>query len=147
MSTSISLKKGSVWAHTEPFFKLMDVLKLKDLLNINALKLYYKYLHGTFPSYLYSFNIAAQDEIISITPTRVTKSWLIGQEHISPTIDCKYTCCLSSIWSQSHCFKIYYSRYLWILVRTSNDIWLTIILMRAPFRTATYAKEHYNCFS
>ena len=62
MSTSISLKKVSVWPHTEPFFKLMDVLKLKDLLNINALKLYYKYLHGTLPSYLYSFNIATQDE-------------------------------------------------------------------------------------
>ena len=37
-------------AHTEPLFKIMDILRLKDLLDINALTFYYKYLRGTLPS-------------------------------------------------------------------------------------------------
>ena len=49
-------------AHTEPLFKIMDILRLKDLLDINALKFYYKYLRGTLPSYFYSFNITTQGE-------------------------------------------------------------------------------------
>ena len=49
-------------AHTEPLFKIMDILRLKDLLDINALKFYYKYIRGTLPSYLYSFNITTQGE-------------------------------------------------------------------------------------
>ena len=43
-------------------FKIMDILRLKELLDINALKFYYKYLRGTFPSYFYSFNITTQGE-------------------------------------------------------------------------------------
>ena len=43
-------------AHTEPLFKIMDILMLKELLDINALKFYYKYLRGTLPLYFYSFN-------------------------------------------------------------------------------------------
>ena len=49
-------------AHTEPLFKIMDILRLGKLLDINALKFYYKYLRGTLPSYFYSFNITTQGE-------------------------------------------------------------------------------------
>ena len=65
-------------AHTEPLFKLMDVFMLKDLLNINAPKLYYKYLHGTpgmEPSLHTSIHSISKRRvrIIPITPTRATE--------------------------------------------------------------------------
>ena len=49
-------------AHTEPLFKIMDILRLKELLDINALTFYYKHLRETLPSYFYSFNITTQFE-------------------------------------------------------------------------------------
>ena len=49
-------------AHTEPIFEIMDILRLGELLDINALKFYYEYLRGTLPSYFYSFNITTQGE-------------------------------------------------------------------------------------
>ena len=38
----------------------MVSLKVVNTLDLNALKLYYKYLHGKLPSYFYSFNIVTQ---------------------------------------------------------------------------------------
>ena len=40
----------------------MDIPRLKELLDINALKFYYKYLRETLLSYFYSFNITTQGE-------------------------------------------------------------------------------------
>ena len=50
-------------AHTEPIFKTLDILTLDDLFNLNALKLYYKYIRNTLPPYFYSFNIVTQGSI------------------------------------------------------------------------------------
>ena len=47
-------------AHTDPLFKITQILKLQDLLNLNALKFYYRYLHETLPSFFYCFGIATQ---------------------------------------------------------------------------------------
>ena len=47
-------------AHTEPLLKQLELLKLSDLLELSALKFYFKYLHGSLPRFFYSFNIATQ---------------------------------------------------------------------------------------
>ena len=47
-------------AHTDPLFKRTEILKVANILDLNALKFYYKYLHGKLPSYFYSFNIVTQ---------------------------------------------------------------------------------------
>ena len=47
-------------AHTEPLFKALDLLKLKDMLNLSSLKFYYRYLHDNLPAYFYSFQITTQ---------------------------------------------------------------------------------------
>ena len=39
---------------------LVDILTLEDLMNLNALKIYYKYIKATVPSYFYSFRIVTQ---------------------------------------------------------------------------------------
>ena len=47
-------------AHTEALFKALDLLKLKDMLNLSTLKFYYRYLHDNLPAYFYSFQITTQ---------------------------------------------------------------------------------------
>ena len=47
-------------AHMEPLFKALDLLKLKDMLNLSSLKFYYRYLHDNLPAYFYSFQITTQ---------------------------------------------------------------------------------------
>ena len=47
-------------AHTDPLLKNIQILKLQDLLDLNALKFYYRYQHGNLPSFFYSFSIFTQ---------------------------------------------------------------------------------------
>ncbi len=46
----ISLSKYN--AHTEPLFKQLKLLKVKDILKVQELKFYFKYKQGLLPSYL-----------------------------------------------------------------------------------------------
>ena len=39
-------------SHTDPLFKKFNLLKLKDLFELNVLKLFYKYRHNTLPFYV-----------------------------------------------------------------------------------------------
>ena len=48
-------------AHTEPLFKALDLLKLKDMLNLSTLKFYYRYLHNNLPASFHSFQITTQE--------------------------------------------------------------------------------------
>ena len=47
-------------AHTSPLFKSLRLLKLHDMLKVNVLKFYHRYLHNELPPYFYSFNIRTQ---------------------------------------------------------------------------------------
>ena len=38
-------------AHTEPLFKILNMMKLEDIFKLNLLKLYYKFENNTLPSY------------------------------------------------------------------------------------------------
>ena len=48
------------YAHTEPLFKALGLLKLKDMLYLSTLKFCYRYLHDNLPAYFYSFQITTQ---------------------------------------------------------------------------------------
>jgi hypothetical protein len=50
-------------AHTEPLFKLLNILKLDDVFKINVLKFYFKYTHGELPHYFNSFGFTLQRQI------------------------------------------------------------------------------------
>ena len=50
-------------AHTGPLFKVLDILTLIYLFNLDALKFYYKYILDTLPPYFYSFDIVTQGAI------------------------------------------------------------------------------------
>ena len=49
-------------AHASPLFKSLRILTLDDMLRLNTLKFYYKYLHNELPPYFYSFNIREQGD-------------------------------------------------------------------------------------
>ena len=39
-------------SHTDPLYKKLNLLKLKDLFELNVLKLFYKYKNNTLPFYI-----------------------------------------------------------------------------------------------
>ena len=50
-------------AHTEPLFKKLNLLKLKDMMKHNTLKFYYKLKKNKVPSYFESYQTTTQREI------------------------------------------------------------------------------------
>ena len=50
-------------AHTEPIFKALDILKVDDMFNLQALKFYYKHTNGKVPEYFKSMNFTSLAEI------------------------------------------------------------------------------------
>ena len=64
-----SITRAKYNAHTEPLFKLCAILKLNDLLKLNALKFYYKYCRRELPVYFNSFIFLPQSQIHTY-PTR-----------------------------------------------------------------------------
>ena len=66
-------------AHTSPLFKSLRLLTLHDMLKVNVLKFYHRYLHNELRPYFYNFNIRAQGDTHSYD-TRNS-----GQLHIERT--------------------------------------------------------------
>ena len=52
-------------AHTDPLFKTLKLLKVIDLLTIQALKTYYKFKHNKLPIYLQTWALVSNDSIHS----------------------------------------------------------------------------------
>ena len=50
-------------AHTEPLFKLFGFLKLPDILKVNTLKFYYKYVHHLLLDFFYTILLHPRSEI------------------------------------------------------------------------------------
>ena len=50
-------------AHTEPLFKELCLLKINDILKLNALKFFYKLKNNQVPLYFYGYNILTQEEL------------------------------------------------------------------------------------
>ena len=67
-------------ARTSSLFKSLRLLTLHDLLKVNVIKFYHRYLHNELPPYFYSFNIRTQWDTHSYD-TRDS-----GQLHIERTI-------------------------------------------------------------
>ena len=50
-------------AHTEPLLKALEILRVYDVLHLNAMKFYYKYARKQLPPYFLTFDIIRQVEI------------------------------------------------------------------------------------
>ena len=62
-------------AHTEPIFKMLTFLKLREIVNANIIKFYYTLKHGCLPSYFNSVRLTSQDQIHTL--------WCSAQLHNS----------------------------------------------------------------
>lgn len=54
---------GKYNAHTEPIFKQLKLLKVKDILKLQELKFFYKYKHEDLPHYLLNLPITTNTEV------------------------------------------------------------------------------------
>ena len=57
------ISNSKFYAHTEPLFKRLGLLKLDDLFKLNILKFYYLHFHNLLPHYLQQFEFKARYEI------------------------------------------------------------------------------------
>ncbi len=64
----LSLRKN--YAHTEPLFKELKLLKIIDIFKLQELKFYYKYNNNKLPHYLQSlpFHTNTEPKIVNVTP-------------------------------------------------------------------------------
>ena len=50
-------------SHSEPLYKKLSLLKVDDILKLQQLKFYYKYLHHDLPFYLQNWRIMFKHEV------------------------------------------------------------------------------------
>ena len=58
-----TVANAKYYAHTEPIFKLFGFLKLPDILKVNTLKFYYKYVHHLLPDFFYTILLHPRSKI------------------------------------------------------------------------------------
>ena len=57
------LTKSKFNSHTEPLFKLNNLLKIEDIFHLNILKFYFNYCNHSLPEYFKSFNFTFRSDI------------------------------------------------------------------------------------
>ena len=86
---------SSYKAHMSPLFKLLQLLTSHDILKVNVLKFYHRYLHNELPPYFYNFNIRTQGD------THSYDTWNSGHLHIDRTrteyADKQFRICLPTL--------------------------------------------------
>ena len=92
-------------AHTEPLFKLYNVLKVEDIYNYRLLVLYYNLRHNKVPKYITSFlpNTSIAKERYLVRQPRYQPP-LHADEFISKTCKCRLPVFLNSINNNFHDF-------------------------------------------
>ena len=92
-------------AHTEPLFKLYNVLKVENIYNYRLLVLYYNLKHNKVPNYITSFlpNTFIARERYPIRQPRYPPP-LHAHEYISKTCKCRLPVFLNLINNNSHDF-------------------------------------------
>ena len=95
---AITLSKHN--AHSEPLLKLVKLLSVTDLFNLNSLKFFYNYKHNRVPEYFQQYDFQPNEEIHTY-PTRqgVTQKCLWND--ISKIINATLAYLLDRIWTHS----------------------------------------------
>ena len=61
--SSRTIDRSKYNAHTSPLLKALEILSLPDMLYLNALKFYYKFVRNETPAYFSTFTITTQSSI------------------------------------------------------------------------------------
>ena len=114
---------GKYNSHTEPIFKALDILKVNDLFNLQALKFYYKHLNGKLPVYFSKMQFIPQSEV---HPYNTRYNYLIPSN-------------VTRLKMSQNCIRNYISK---ILAKTPGNI-LQKVYTHSLHGFSNYAKRHY----
>ena len=103
----VSLSKYN--AHTEPIFKRLQLLKVADILKIQELKCYYRFMHNTLPRYLQRIAFHQNSTIHDYNARRKTKLHITRTNHEYAKRCIRHN--NTSYHQQHHCTDNKYDRY------------------------------------
>ena len=109
-------------AHTEPWFKHFEILKINNLFDLNCLKFIYNYNKKELPNYFLNFRYEQRSSIhdhdtrfadlIDAEPTRTVMAENCIRHHIVTLLNCTPSCILDKIATHSlQGFTFYIKRY------------------------------------
>ena len=67
--------------HTAPLFKKLNLLTIKDILALQELKLYYKFIHNNVPPYIQQWQIKQNTNIHSHYTRNQNEFYIVGTKH------------------------------------------------------------------
>ena len=105
-------------AHTEPLFKSLQILTIKNLFDLNCLKFVYNYKKGEFPEHFVSFRCAQRTSIhdhdtrfanlIDSELTRTVIAQNCMRHHLVTVLNCTPSCILDKVNTHSRQGFIFY---------------------------------------
>ena len=109
-------------AHTEPWFKHFEILKINNLFDLNCLKFIYNFNKRELPNYFLNFRYEQRSSIhdhdtrfadlIDAEPTRTVMAENCIRHHIVTLLNCTPSCILDKIATHSlQGFTFYIKRY------------------------------------
>ena len=76
---TITLSK--YYDHTAPLFKKLKLLTLKDIIVLQELKFYFKFVHKLLPSYLQQWQLTTNDDIHTHNTRQQNELHIVGTKH------------------------------------------------------------------
>ena len=67
--------------HTAPLFKKLNLLTIKDILALQELKLYYKFIHNNLPPYIQQWQIKQNTNIHNHYTRNQNEFYIVGTKH------------------------------------------------------------------
>ena len=67
--------------HTAPLFKKLKLLTLKDIIVLQELKFYFKFVHKLLPSYLQQWQLTTNDDIHTHNTRQQNELHIVGTKH------------------------------------------------------------------
>ena len=67
--------------HTAPLFKKLYILKIKDILALQELTLYYKFIHNNLPPYIQQWQIKQNTNIHNHYTRNKNEFYIVGTKH------------------------------------------------------------------
>ena len=92
------MKDDTYNAHTDPLFKSLKLLKIKDIFDVHCMKIWYKFVNNNVPTYfasMFRYNRELNDiqtrshELLHLYPIR-TSNARNALRHRIPELLCKY---------------------------------------------------------
>ena len=72
---------STYYDHTQLLFKKLKLLTLKDIIVLEELKFYFKFVHKLLPSYLQQWQLTTYDDILTYNTRQQNELHIVGTKH------------------------------------------------------------------